>query len=241
MEAALHDWGLEVVAPITGGRGGLVLHVRRDDDQFVLKAPMAEPADHIAAQEHLARAGVGPRVLAVDIERGLLLMELVQGRPVSRPTEWVPAVSAAQAAHRAHSTPTGAFLPIVPWLRSRLVEQPTDRLMTSAASPSEVDRRDAISALDELEGTTHVHCFIHGDLNVGNILWDEREGIRLIDARGVVGDPAYDFALLAVKTRHAGTPSAELASAARDLGAAVGFADPDRCARWVSIVRAAQV
>lgn len=240
VEAALRDWGLDVVAPLAGGRGGLVLRVRRGAEQFVLKAPMYEPAAHIAAQEHLDQVGVGPHIIFTDTERGLLLMELVEGDPVDRPTPLTIAVCAAQAARLTHTVPRSSFPSIGPWLRSRLVHQPADRSPT-AVEPSASERMDALSALDDLEEASAASCFIHADLNVGNILWSEAEGIRLIDARGVVGDPAYDVALLAVKTQQPGAPLSEVISYANELAAATEFPEPSRCAQWAMIARAAQV
>ena len=240
VEAALNDWNLEVVAPLTGGRSGLVLRVRRNGDQFVLKAPMVEPVVHISAQEYLARAEAGPRIVATDTERGLFLMELIEGGPVEHPTPAAVASRAAQALRPIHATATTAFPPIYPWLRSRLTHQPSDRSVT-AVEPSPRERREALSLLDELEETSTADCFIHGDLNVGNILSSDSGPIRLIDARGVVGDPSYDYAVLAVKTQQPDPSSAGLAVAARILATVAGFENPERCAQWVSIVLAAQV
>ena len=240
VESALKDWDLEVVAPLTGGRGGLVLRVRRGGDQFVLKAPMVEPVAHISAQEYLARAEAGPRIVATDTERCLFLMEHIAGGPVDHPTPAAVVSRAAQALRPIHATATTAFPPIYPWLRSRLTHQPSDRPAT-AAEPSPRERREALYLLDELEETSTADFFIHGDLNVGNILWADSGLIRLIDARGVVGDPAYDYAALAVKTQQPDPSSSGLAGTARMLAVVAGFENPERCAQWVPIVLAAQV
>ena len=238
VESALCEWGLQVATVFTFSRGGLVLKVSKDGEFFVLKAPIEDPSTHIAAQEHLASTGIGPSVITADLDRGLLLLE-----HINRPPQECPAPSlqsAVQVIGQAHKDPLTKFPPIVPWLRSRLLEPPSD-FAPETHVPPRVERMSALSVLDELEETSTVDCFIHGDLNIGNILWCESGLVRLIDARGFIGDPAYDFAYLAVKIHPADIPLTALTEFACTLGTLAGLNNPGRCGMWVSIIRSCRV
>ena len=238
---AVSLWGLRELSPLVGGRGGLVL--RADTAAgvpVVLKAPIIDPTMHIAAQSELAEAGVGPRVLGADVPKGLLLLEYVDGRPLSRPADRAAQLSVVEVLLKLHAHEARYRFPLISdWLRSRLSDEHGDRTLASGV-PNEHRRARASRTLADLDAGYHTSVFIHADLNVGNLLMSATGTTTLIDARGVLGDPAYDYALLAVKTSARNEPPRRLEQLAAEL-AGEGGCDRERAAAWVEIIQAAMV
>lgn len=237
----ISTWGLHQVEPIAGGRGGLVLAgLTAGGRQVVLKAPLVDPNIHIQAQVELALAGVGPGVLAEDTQRGILLLEYIESQTLTCPASQQERELAANSAARLHEHQTEQqFESITTWLSPRLEREPADRSPT-APSASDGQRAGARKVLSELNAAGCTPTLIHADLNVGNVLRRNDGSITLIDARGVSGDPAYDYARLAVKTSSSDAELRTLERLAADLARHSG-GDSDRAAEWVSVIIAAMV
>src|SRR5690606_27408414 len=58
--------------------------------------------------------------------------------------------------------------------------------------PRRVERASAL--FRALAGEPIPPTLIHGDMNPGNVLWDERAGWLAIDPKGYAGNPLYDVA-----------------------------------------------
>lgn len=235
---AVDSWRLRSLRPLPAARGGLVLAGVRDGLPVVVKVPIVDPSRHLRAQLALATCGVGPAVLEADVERGVLLLEFVDAVPLERGGDPAHRRSAAALLPRLHDGSQQEFPDLVDWLRPRLLSEPVDR--ARHARVSDAHRAEALGVFDELTAEAVPARVVHADVNVGNVLVSRSGHVVLIDARGVCGDPAYDYALLAVKTADRADPVGVLRRRARDL--ARGRLDnPDRAAAWVVVVIAAAV
>ena len=219
-------------------RGGLVLAGTRDGLPVVVKVPIVDPPRHIRAQAVLAACGIGPAVIEADVERGVLLLEFVDAAALERDGDPAHRRAAAALLPRLHAGPRDVVPDLDAWLRPRLMGEAADRAVHARSTVA--DRAAALAVFDELTGDATASPVVHADVNVGTVLVSRAGHVVLIDARGVCGDPAYDYALLAVKTAARHTPVDVLQRRARDL-ARGRVDDPDRAAAWVVVVLAAAV
>ncbi len=175
-------------------------------EDLVIKCtvPNAEQPSELAAVHALSDAGIGPRLLWSDLDRGVMVMERVlpgTSLPTTLPTVAEDAVItkdiATLAGRIARDVPIGnraADLVSVReysralgevdsgsslWLHHRDdIERALTLRDTLLASP---DRRDVV---------------LHGDLHHYNVLRDARRGWRVIDPKGLIGPPGYEFGAL---------------------------------------------
>ncbi|TVT33083.1 phosphotransferase [Amycolatopsis rhizosphaerae] len=94
--------------------------------------------------------------------------------------------------------PSDELPSIVDWLRDRLADDhPTD-LPPGAATAPRAERTHALHILDQLTADFRPGL-CHGDASPWNILASTNGEWRLIDPRGMYGEPEYDAAVLAMK------------------------------------------
>jgi streptomycin 6-kinase len=161
----------------------------------------SEQPPELAAVRSLADAGIGPRRLWSDLDRGVLVMERV--RPgKTMPTE-LPSLAedarttrevatlASTMAHEVDVTGCRQHLTTVREYSRALGEVDAD------ASLWKTHRKDierAIALRDALLGAPdHRDVFLHGDLHHYNVLEDARHGWRVIDPKGLIGPPEFEF------------------------------------------------
>lgn len=120
----------------------------------------------------LLSGGMGPEVFEHDPETGSLLMERV-----------VPGTTLADSGLSDEDC-----LEIVLGFAEQMRGLPTEGMLPV----SEYFDRDSMS-LRWLDESSPEKVFLHGDLHHFNILWDERKGWRVIDPKGLVGDPSFEM------------------------------------------------
>jgi len=120
----------------------------------------------------LLSGGIGPEVFEHDSETGSLLMERV-----------VPGTTLADSGLSDEDC-----LEIVLGFAAQMRGLPAEGMLPL----SEYFDRDSMS-LRWLDASSPEKVFLHGDLHHFNILWDERKGWRVIDPKGLVGDPSFEM------------------------------------------------
>lgn len=185
----------------------LVVFARRaDGTELVIKAtvPNAEQVPEAAGVAALSAAGIGPRLLWADLDRGVLAMERI------RPGTTLPTDMPTLAED-------GGIVGAIGRLADRIarevnIEPWRDRLVTVRDYTRTLDTFDPRSAIwrdhrDEIDRARTLrdamlaaphrpHTFVHGDLHHYNILVDAESELRVIDPKGLIGPIGYDFGVM---------------------------------------------
>jgi streptomycin 6-kinase len=202
-----------------------------------------ELAREVRSLQAFAAVGVAPAVVDVDAERGAVLMErLLPGhslrdeRPLLDRSQRKLEQLFWQLRDSRIRAPKDAIT--VQHHLSALLAAPLKRTGRAAAPAiPEQRRREAAQLLDRLVASGPQQL-IHGDLHPGNVLLHSGR-LMVVDAGGMVGDPAYDVAELILKysselqrSRH------DPAVADRDLRTAAEWAGdaPGRVTAWAEVI-----
>jgi streptomycin 6-kinase len=135
------------------------------------------------------------------------------------------------------AAPTVDAPDIADWLRSRLTDAGLNDLPPSQTPATAAERLTALETLVSLRRSP-VRGLCHGDANLGNVLVGKQNRLWWIDPRGVLGEVAYDIAVVALKAASAlGTDQRNLAVT---LAGEVGVSPARTCA-WMAVAQAARV
>ncbi|OEU91369.1 aminoglycoside phosphotransferase family protein [Streptomyces oceani] len=245
LERVLEHWELapeRVVSP--GGRGSLVVLVRRPDGSpAVLK--LAAPPASAAVAEAAALAhwnGWGAvRLLRTLPAEGALLLEQLHGEVSLRSLPDAKAMlEAASAARRLWVTPPAEH-PFRTVAEHTSVETDTLRAHAPAEAHALVD--EALELRETLVGDAAEALLLHGDFRQGAVLAadSERAPWLAVGPEPLVGERAYDLARLVRDRLHDLMASAGAPAATRrrinKLAEALDV-DPDRLRGW-TLYRAA--
>jgi streptomycin 6-kinase len=201
----------ELDATIEPGDPGLSYNLvffarRASDEQIVIKAtvPNEEQRAEVAGVDALSGAGLGPRLLWSDLDRGVLAMErIVPGGtlPTHIPTleedRDIVGTIGRLAGHIAREVDVTAHRDGLVTVReyTRTLDTFDETSAIWRDHRDEVDRarvlRDAM-----LRDPDQPHGFVHGDLHHYNILLDETGKPRPIDPKGLIGPIGYDFGVM---------------------------------------------
>ncbi len=208
----------------------------------VLKAaPEPEPL----ASEAAALIGFGPNraaaVLDVRLDDGLLLTErLLPGTQLSR----------VATERQALDTVVTLFSDGWPAPDPRVVDDVgsfTQALERVAESSGPLDpglMREAIDVRKALLADPAEVRLLHGDLHYDNILVDGRRGFRLIDPKGLRGDPLFDLGYLVSRVQPLGVDALPLSRAVAlrlDVLAGAFGCEAKRLAAWAFVAAALSV
>jgi hypothetical protein len=227
---AVRHWDLADVAEIATSRSSWLLSAQAGAGRVVLKAPFEDPANYFAAQAQLAEAGVGPAVIGT-CDRVLLVEEVSALSLAELPVVGLAQLRAAGAAlHQFTEVQLQLFPPLCAWLRERLGTGRSD-VAPGTAGPTVAERHLAWDTLEELAPRARRTC--HGDLRLGHVLVETGTGRAvLVGARGCLGDPAWDVAVLALEA--AGGRLDEARGLASETALVVGV-DPHRAVHWLAV------
>lgn len=207
----LRDILAELDATIEPGEPPLSYHLvffarQANGTAIVVKCtvPNGEQPPELAAVHALSDAGIGPRLLWSDLDRGALAMERVQ------PGEMLPR-DLPTLAEDAATTRTLAMLArrmadeadIGPWRDVLVPVRRYTRALDEVDEASDLwklhgnDIRHARELRDAmLEDPDQPHVFLHGDLQHHNVLTNARDGLKVIDPKGLIGPAGYEFGSL---------------------------------------------
>lgn len=188
--------------PLSGGRSGALLYsVETDCGKYVarLLSPQARKEEGKAQREMAcmriaAEAGVGPNVVAGS--EGIILMEWLEGAPISRgtPRETKPLARLAATLRQLHAAPAFPAGPSVKEMHDGL--DGALRRTCGAALPEAVGA--TISAAGEELASFGRRASCHRDLNPTNILASS-DGVFLVDWEVAgLGDPFIDLAQVGI-------------------------------------------
>lgn len=201
----------ELDATIAPGDPGLSYHLvffarRASGEKIVVKAtvPNDEQVPEEAGVHALSDAGIGPRLLWSDLDRGVMAMERIrpgETLPTHLPTleEDRDIVSAIGhlAARIARDVDVSPFVDRLVTVReyTRALDIYDPRSVIWRDYRDEVDRARALRDT-MLVSADQPHGFVHGDLHHYNILLDGGGQPRAIDPKGLIGPIGYDFGVM---------------------------------------------
>lgn len=164
----------------------LVAPVRRGDQRLVRKVHADFDEHRYEAAALRAWSDLPIAVALLEDDGRALLLERLDG--ISLESAWTPAdddrdtaVLAGVICALRRPPPAGVTLPhIRDWLR--VLRTP----------PPGIPAERAAKMADELLASAEPDVLLHGDLHHGNVLRDPGGRIKVIDPKGVLGDPAYE-------------------------------------------------
>lgn len=194
------DWGLAVGVPFEPLSYNYVAPaVREDGSSAVLKVgfPARELMTEIAALALFDGRGM-VRLLALDRNRGAMLLERLEpGTALTYLGDEERAMTIAVGLMRRYWQPMPGehpFPTVADWAAGfgRMRER-----FGGGTGPLPAERVAAAEGLfEELLASAGLPALLHGDLHHGNVLAAEREPWLGIDPKGLVGEPAYDVAVM---------------------------------------------
>jgi streptomycin 6-kinase len=187
-------WNVVLENEISETRSGLIGYGTRDGNAVVLKVPMSRTDEAMAAAA-LKHFGPSSAVKLIECaDSGVVLIE--RAVPGTHLTELVLKGDDRQATQVMcdlmafmHKPPPASpnFPTVEDWgLGFSRYLATGDK----ALAPDLVQR--ARDVFDSLCSTQGARCLLHGDLHHDNVVWDKRSGWRVIDPKGVIGEPAYE-------------------------------------------------
>ena len=200
LASVTRDWGLTVVAPLPMTYHWVGRVRRADGVEAVLKLgpPQAvEVGSEVAALRHFAGEGA-VRLLAADLGRGALLLELAtpgeSARPLVPARDLIATAAIITVMRRLHRPPSPESSPSLPELGVRN-RRTFEAYLARHPGDSPLPRRLVTRALglsDELCASAAARVVLHGDLHHDNVLRATRVPWLAIDPHGVVGDPGAE-------------------------------------------------
>ncbi|MGC3963327.1 MAG: aminoglycoside phosphotransferase family protein [Rhodocyclaceae bacterium] len=193
----LAEWSLITAgAPFPSQQSTLVAPVTRADGRPAVIKLVASAEDF--SREVLALAhfdGLAPRLIATSPSANAFLMERIAPGTTLHDTDLsdvdaIAAVALLMQRIATMSTPSArAFPSLMEWFRA---------IPSLAAFEHAAAGRELIAATKrvagELDASSQPHRLLHGDLHHHNVIADGA-GWRLLDPKGVIGDPAYEPAV----------------------------------------------
>lgn len=195
VEDLLRRWRLQLDGPAMHGYVGLVLPVRREEEDLVLKVSWRDASN---AHEHTALRAWGGRgavrLIDADADAGALLLERLRPQSLqSMPFD--EAVVIAARLLRRLAIPFREEVPALEETAAELRATLPDlaRRFPGALPPGLVE--DTLARLDDLVPSAE-RLLVNADLHYENVLAGIREPWLVIDPKVVLGDPEHGVAPL---------------------------------------------
>ncbi|WP_431892710.1 aminoglycoside phosphotransferase family protein [Nonomuraea sp. bgisy101] len=235
-EGLLARWGCTLAGPVMHGQVGVVLPVRRSDGTpAVVKISFPHPGNVHEPAAFAAWGGRGAvRLYERDDAVFAMLLERAGRRTLADLDDVDAAVTAAGRLARRLAVPAPPGLPRLSERAGEWEEElRKDAELLGRPLPAHV--LDAAIATVRDLGRDQPDTLVHGDLHYANVLQADREPWLAIDAKGYVGDPAYD-AITLLRGRFEDLLAADDLRVAvlrrLDLFADAAEVDRERARRW---------
>ncbi|ROS41398.1 phosphotransferase [Amycolatopsis thermoflava] len=204
-------------------------------------SPDPAALDQATVAEALGRLDVGPKIhltSSTDTGSWRVMEQVVRGTPLADAdpaTLDIEALARPLRAMAGQPAPSPDLPLITDWLRDRLTDDNLTELPVGEQVAAKTERAHALELLNELAADMRP-SLCHGDASPWNVLAGPHGQWKLIDPRGMQGEPEYDAAVLADKVLHFLT----IPDALANIGVGSEL-DLGRAVRWKTIARAARV
>ncbi|AIJ26852.1 phosphotransferase [Amycolatopsis methanolica] len=204
-------------------------------------SPDPAALDQATVAEALGHLDVGPKIhltTSTDTGSWTVMEQVIPGTPLADAnpaTLDIEALARPLRAMAGQPAPSADLPLITDWLRDRLTNDNLTELPVGEQIAPKAERVHALELLDDLAADMRPGL-CHGDASPWNILAGPNNHWKLIDPRGMQGEPEYDAAVVAYKlerilhTSHAGAMVA--------AASGIRFA---RVVPWMHIARAARI
>lgn len=161
--------------------------------------PQQEATAEIDALTVVSRPGVVPVIhadptVSIMLQRRVMPGESLHARMERGDIDDERATEIAAGAMRAFSTPVpegSRLIPLGRWMRAMRTYSAAHPA-GDGPIPGEI-LESALGHADRLLSTSGTPVVVHGDINPGNILWDDDRGWTVIDPKGLIGPLGYDI------------------------------------------------
>ncbi|MFJ8815822.1 phosphotransferase [Amycolatopsis thermoflava] len=182
------------VVSATSPRGPLIFRASPD--------PAA--LDQATVAEALGRLDIGPKVhltTSTDTGSWTVTEQVIPGTPLADAdpaTLDIEALAQPLRAMAGQPAPSPDLPLITDWLRDRLTDDNLTELPVGEQVAPKAERAHALELLDDLAADMRPGL-CHGDASPWNVLAGPTDQWKLIDPRGMQGEPEYDAAVMAYK------------------------------------------
>lgn len=226
---------------VMSARYGFVVAVCTPTGPLIMRSsPDPDGGNQAAVSIALADLGVSPRVHElVETNTGTWTVadRVLPGTPIEDVPSQSDRVRMADMLRRMVGQPAPASnMPsLIDWLRDRLTDPYlTDLPVGRRPAPIE-ERQQALRQLETLARAGSV-SLCHGDASPRNILLGANDKPWLVDPRGMIGEVAYDVAVIALKAARFIPPVAGAAELAKYVGI-----NAEQAIAWLQIAQSARV
>ncbi|MGW4590654.1 phosphotransferase [Amycolatopsis thermoflava] len=204
-------------------------------------SPDPAAPDQATVADALGRLDVGPKVhLTTSTDTGLwtVMEHVIPGTPLADANPATLDIEALVRPLRAmvgQPAPSADLPLITDWLRDRLTDDNLTELPAGEQVAPKAERAHALELLDELAADMRPGL-CHGDASPWNVLTGHDGQWKLIDPRGMQGEPEYDAAVVAYKLVRFFTVWDAEATIATIWRSRYG-----RIGKWITVARTARV
>ncbi|MFD4192867.1 phosphotransferase [Amycolatopsis thermoflava] len=204
-------------------------------------SPDPAALDQATVAETLGRLDVGPKIhltTSTDTGSWTVMEQVVPGTPLADAnpaTLDIEALARPLRAMASQPAPSADLPLITDWLRDRLTNDNLTELPVGEQVAPKAERAHALELLDDLTADMRPGL-CHGDVSPWNVLEDPNNRWKLIDPRGMQGEPEYDAAVMAYKLEYL----LAVGEVGADLSETCRF-DPRRIVAWSMVARAARI
>ncbi|WP_063710153.1 aminoglycoside phosphotransferase family protein [Amycolatopsis sp. ATCC 39116] len=190
--------------------------------------------------EALGRLDVGPKIhvtSSTNTGSWTVMEQVIPGTPLADAnpaTLDIEALARPLRAMAGQPAPSPDLPLITDWLRDRLTDDNLTELPEGEQVAPKAERAHALELLDDLAADMRPGL-CHGDASPWNVLAAPNNRWKLIDPRGMQGEPEYDAAVMAYKLESL------LATNTDAKIVRVAELDDARTAAWATVARAARV